>query len=215
MNHKKSLRTDILTLWTRPNSYMGPDYYDYYTLPQDCGITRDSDTLARSNYRVALEMLGGESDASETDNPAVMVIRDSHWAVGWIEYILVHKDATDKVAILIDIVSALDSYPVLDDSDFSQEECNEADETFDNNSREFVKEILEYLEFKDPTITISKTKLKELELLASEIYQEDIGYCGIENAWVSESSIKNFMRNEYVQKDIKSNRFYKLLKLKG
>ncbi len=48
-----------LELWQRPNSYMGPDHYGYFVGP---GQNRDSDALSRSNFRVALEKLGGESE---------------------------------------------------------------------------------------------------------------------------------------------------------
>lgn len=120
------MSNSTLTKWSRPNNYMGPNHYGYYVGP---GQNRDSDALERSNFRVALERLGGESvcECEDDCSCAVQVIRDSHWAVGWIEYILVHESAADKVAILEEIQSDLDSYPVLDEDDFSQEEQDEAE----------------------------------------------------------------------------------------
>lgn len=94
-----------LTLWKRPSNYMGEDFDDYYVGP---GQSRDSDVLERANFEAALKMLGGENE------PDVIVEHASHWAVGYVEQILVHKDS-DKVAILEGIESSLKSYPVLDD----------------------------------------------------------------------------------------------------
>lgn len=76
---------------------------------------RDSGPLEQSNFAVALESLGGESDV-------VQVHRFGHWANGWFEIIIV--DPADKRAVTIaeDIERALEDYPVLDDSDFSERE---------------------------------------------------------------------------------------------
>ena len=77
-----------LQLWEAAPNYMGQDYSDYYVGP---GRSRDSELVDLSNFDVALEMLGGEGEG-------VVVAAATHWAAGWVEQILVHKDAADKVA---------------------------------------------------------------------------------------------------------------------
>lgn len=97
-----------------------------------CSQTRDSDALARSNYRVALEILGGESDTVETH-------RFGHWACGWLEIILVHPSRAEDVA---KTACALADYPVLSDEDFSELEWEE--KTMNLPSAEDVAKDLEY-----------------------------------------------------------------------
>jgi len=115
-----------LKLWEHPADYMGEDYPDYYVGP---GQSRDSDALERSNFKSALEMLGGEKDG-------VIVARFNHWAVGWVESILVHKDAKEKVAILQDIENKMADYPVLDEDDYSETETEEYREDYDSWARQ-------------------------------------------------------------------------------
>lgn len=50
-----------LRRWTRPDSYFGAEWPDYFSA--GFGQSRDSDALERSNFAVALRDLGGESDA--------------------------------------------------------------------------------------------------------------------------------------------------------
>lgn len=101
--------------YIRPSSYIGPDYYETISV---VGQSRDSDCLERSNFRVSLELLGGESED-------VMVIRDSHWGVGWIETLRVNKSNSDKMEIALQILASLEDYPVLSDDDFSELENDE------------------------------------------------------------------------------------------
>jgi hypothetical protein len=105
-----------LSIWTRPNNYTGPEWSDYYVFLSQ---TRDSDTLTRSNFICALEQVGGESET-------VIVVNESHWAVGWIEWIAIHKDDAKSLAIAEDIAEALESYPVVNEDHWSELEWNEA-----------------------------------------------------------------------------------------
>ena len=65
-----------LKRWTRPRDYFGAEWSRYYSA--GLGQSRDSDCLEQSNFAVMLHELGGESDT-------VIVVRESHWAVGWVE----------------------------------------------------------------------------------------------------------------------------------
>ena len=95
--------------WSRSDNYIGKTYYDYYVL---LSHSRDSGLVEESNFQSALKILGGESDT-------VKIIRSSHWAVGWIEMILIHE--SDKEAIIKgnEIEKALDNYTILDEDVFS------------------------------------------------------------------------------------------------
>jgi hypothetical protein len=78
--------------------------------------TRDSSPLGRSNFRVILKDLGGESEEVE-------VHRFGHWGCGWLEVILAHPNLRSKAE---DWQRALENYPVACDSDFSEEEHEES-----------------------------------------------------------------------------------------
>jgi len=83
------------------------------------GRNRDSDLLSESNFACALESLGGEGED-------VRVHRFGHWACGWYELLLVRPD-TEACRKAEEIESALSDCPVLDESDFSEKEQEEAD----------------------------------------------------------------------------------------
>ena len=80
---------------------------------------RESDCLSLSNFDAALERLGGESDT-------VIIANFGHWACGWYELILI--DPADKKAVseAESIQADMDSYPVLNEGDFSEREWEEA-----------------------------------------------------------------------------------------
>ena len=84
------------------------------------GQSRDSDALERSNFICGLEALGGESDS-------VQVHRFGHWAVGWIEEIMI--DPADKIAVTKadEILCALENYPVVNEEHFCALENEEAE----------------------------------------------------------------------------------------
>lgn len=72
---------------------------------------RDSDALEDSNFRVALERLGGESEN-------VKIHRYNHWACGWWESLAVRANTTE-FEIAEKIERELSDYPVLCEMDFS------------------------------------------------------------------------------------------------
>jgi hypothetical protein len=98
--------------------------------------TRDSDTIDRSNFAVLLEMLGGESDG-------VAVERASHWAVGWVEYLIVAPGNRQGLRTAIEAHSSYSDYPLLDESHHSEVEDTECRETWENCFNE--RERAEYL----------------------------------------------------------------------
>lgn len=106
-----------LTRWTRPESYAGASWYEYYSA--GFGQSRGCDCLTESNFAVALKALGGESDT-------VRVVHERHWLVGWVEWIAIHESDTKSQAIALELRNRHEAYPVLDEDDFSQREHEEA-----------------------------------------------------------------------------------------
>ena len=124
---------EALTRWEIPDSWFGQHWDGYFV-----GLSqhRDSDALERSNFRSALEALGGESET-------VHVVREGHWAVGWIEWIAIHESDEKALSIQYEIEGSLADYPVLNELDWCEEEAEEANEVWRNCYDE--KERIEYV----------------------------------------------------------------------
>lgn len=122
-----------LKRWTRPSSYIGAEWPSYFVF---LGRHRDSDALSRANFDAALKAIGGEqsrdSDDGEEVLPLVLVVEESHWAVGWVQWIAIHESATDALAKAQAIVEKLDRYPVVDEELWSEYETDEANEVWAN-----------------------------------------------------------------------------------
>lgn len=112
-----------LKLWTMPDSYIGPVWPATYSA--GVGQSRDSDALERSNFRTMLKAIGGESET-------VDVVRESHWAVGWVEWIAIHQDDERALRIADAQMERLADYPILDEDDFCELEGEDANETWKN-----------------------------------------------------------------------------------
>lgn len=96
---------------------------------------RDSDILTESNWEVALDRLGGESETVE-------IHRFGHWACGWWEALTVSK-GSEAHKEGQEIADEIEVYPVLNEDHFSEMEGDEAhrvwSECYD------AKERIEYL----------------------------------------------------------------------
>jgi hypothetical protein len=113
-----------LEQWKHPENYAGavwPGYRVFLTQ------NRDSDALTRSNFERGFALIGGESET-------VQVVRERHWACGWVEWIGIHEDNAEAIAKAEAILEKLDGYPVLDDDHFSELEWNEAHDTWEGLS---------------------------------------------------------------------------------
>jgi hypothetical protein len=124
--------------WEHPSDYGGfsPDG-DYLVL----STNRDADSVTRSNWECAQDLLRCQHfESSPWDDdyeerfalrPVVYDFRAGHWAVGWVEYMLVRKDAPDEVLIEVaKMLAALEDYPVLDEDHLSNLEWDEACEAW-------------------------------------------------------------------------------------
>lgn len=107
-----------LERWTLPRDYFGAEWPDYYSA--GVGRSRDSDCLEESNFYAMLAELGGESDT-------VHVVRESHWAVGWVEWIAIHESDEKALRAADRLRQSLDDYPVLDEEDHSRREWEECE----------------------------------------------------------------------------------------
>ncbi len=107
--------------WSRSKNYIGETYYDYYVLLYR---TRDSGLVEESNFWSALKVLNGESKT-------VKVIRAKHWAVGWIEFIIIHESDKESIDKGNEIEESLNNYPILDEDAFGKMVLEKETEMFD------------------------------------------------------------------------------------
>ena len=105
----------MLKLWAWPSNYAGAEWPEWFVF---LGQHRDSDCLARSNFRSALKALGGKTDS-------VHVVRENHWAVGWVEWIAIHRTDWTALVKAEAVLERLDAYPVVSDDDWSSLEYEE------------------------------------------------------------------------------------------
>jgi hypothetical protein len=125
----------VLTKWETPDSYSGHNPVGDYVVATRC---RDSYILDDSNFDVAYKRIDtalGSHGADADGEPYLYAFTASHWAVGWVEYLILRADAP---APAIDearkIARDLDAYPVLSDDDYSERQWDAAEETWENAS---------------------------------------------------------------------------------
>lgn len=124
----------LLKRWTCPRNYCGAQWPDYYGA--GFGQSRDSDCLEESNFATVIaalkELPPFVHPANAPDAPAEIavdneiesrfVVRESHWAVGWVEWIAIHESDTAALKLCDGLRESADDYPVLDENDFSNRE---------------------------------------------------------------------------------------------
>jgi hypothetical protein len=122
------------TAWKHPRDYGGfsPDG-DYCILSKH----RESDALTRSNWDCISAELnaepydGGADDFS--NRPITYHWRAGHWAVGWVEYLMLRADAPDAIKQTAgEIICALSDYPVYDEDHYSELEYTETAEYWEH-----------------------------------------------------------------------------------
>lgn len=89
---------------------------------------RDAKTLERSNWNCFSKALRDlpAVKAWPGDDCPVTIERASHWAVGWIDYLLVNPACPEAIAEAERLLARLENYPILDEEDYSNEETAEA-----------------------------------------------------------------------------------------
>ncbi len=103
-----------LDAWTRPGSYMGAEWPEMFVF---IGQNRDSSCLDRSNFEVAQARLGEIPEPTDWphDSQPWTVIRERHWACGWIEWIGIHRDAAEHLKAADEMAGEMQDCPVLDE----------------------------------------------------------------------------------------------------
>ena len=104
--------------WKHPSNYMGKEWTGWLVAPVGC--SRDSDNVERSNWDAQIERI----PESET----VQVVRERHWAVGWVEWLAIRPENTAAVAEAEKIGDELEEYPILDEDRYSELEAQDAPE---------------------------------------------------------------------------------------
>ena len=119
--------------WTRPDSYTGAEWHGYRVF---LGKHRDSDSVTRSNFSVGLRALRALPEyTGPAEDGSRIVVRESHWAVGWVEWIAVHESDVAGIAACEEMLARLDDYPVLSEDDLSDMEYREACDAWASASR--------------------------------------------------------------------------------
>ena len=150
--------------WHSSNNYGGQDLTQYYRV---LGRSRDSGLLETSNWEV------GETEFKQFDS-GWEVFGFNHWAVGWIDELMVHENAPEDVLILAaNIRGQLENYPILDEEDHSNREYEAA---VDNITEAY--KCLKRLDVYDGTLS-TRADVKVIEQLVTWFseYRPD-GLCG-------------------------------------
>jgi hypothetical protein len=113
--------------WKLPQYYSGARWDGYLVAP--CTRNRDSDTVERSNWDAQLERI-------PADGEGVTIVRENHWAVGWVEWLAILPTASVAVAEAEKIADELESYPILDEDAWSELEFEENPEDEDEDEDE-------------------------------------------------------------------------------
>lgn len=106
-SHGISTVVNGITRWERADNYIGEDYSDYFVV---FSKNRDSSILEKSNWDYMVDELG--------DLEGVEVVRFNHWAVGWIEALIVHEDAEETIDTATDLINQYERYPLLNEQDY-------------------------------------------------------------------------------------------------
>ena len=134
--------------WKRPDSWAGKPWDGWFV---GLSRTRDSDVLTESNFYVFLDALRAlpEVTVDDTENAlqsyrteredwtevnTVMIVPESHWACGWIDWIAIHPSNKAAMKLADEMLCGLDNYPVLDEDHWSELETNEIEEWWSKES---------------------------------------------------------------------------------
>jgi hypothetical protein len=68
------------------------------------------------------------------DEDSVQIVRENHWAVGWVEWIAIHKSNVAAIEAAKFLCNKANDYPVLNESDWSELEYTQAMDYWDSMS---------------------------------------------------------------------------------
>lgn len=145
-------------------------------------LNRDSDCLSRSNFRCFAELLGGKrADVDTASRKGSIDLSDSlaieeasHWACGWIQYLIINPACCELVKIAENTLEKLDGYPVVNEDDWSMLEDEEAQSVWRDCCRtkdrlQYVREHRREFEFSGIADMLSCIRGKHFAGYASEL----------------------------------------------
>lgn len=91
----------------------------------------------------ALDKLPAWHRATDETPESRLVIRENHWAVGWVEWIAIHESDTGALKVADELATGLEDYPVIDESDLSEREMEAANQIWKDCYR--VSERIKYI----------------------------------------------------------------------
>jgi hypothetical protein len=100
-------------------------------------MNRDSDILAQSNFKTALAII------KKVAPKYVEVMHTRHWAVGWLDHIMVKTTSKKAMTACFDLYTRLQNYPILDEEDLSRREVEQANSAYDSWARFDVRKMVE------------------------------------------------------------------------
>ena len=135
--------------WTHPQYYMGATWEGWYSA--GVGQSRDSDSLERANFQAMLALLRACPEVEVGEECGLQVVRESHWAVGWVEWIAIHESNTAALEVADKALARLEDYPVLDEDLFSRLEDEECEAVWRDCSN--MRERVQYFRKHSHTVT--------------------------------------------------------------
>ena len=172
----KEFTPENLRLWTYESNYLGENLSDYYILYSH---HRDSDILEKSNFECISREIEEFSKELNLDE-GFYIQRSSHWAVGWIELLLIHKNNTELLKQADIISGSLHYYPVFDESHFWEKEYKEWTRNFRDECESFIRSEHEKLDYdsnyfidSEPTEKLFETLLCVADEKIEGEYPED------------------------------------------
>jgi hypothetical protein len=118
----------LISAYGRDSAYYDEERFKTWKILMTRHRDNEDEPLVASNWDTALSMLGDENP-----DEGVYIQRAGHWAVGWVEYLVVDKN---KAAVAGQIVCSLADYPVLDEDDYSAKEFEREQEENEEADRE-------------------------------------------------------------------------------
>lgn len=122
--------------WKCPRYYMGQSWDGWLVAP--CGQSRESDSVEQSNFRVLVQRLE-EVEEADTDDfiksggddademcCGHTIVRESHFLVGWVEWIAIPPHAKRSIEVCLAAKDDLEGYPILDEDDHSSLEAEDS-----------------------------------------------------------------------------------------
>ena len=112
--------------WDSAANYAGADFSEFFLAP--IHRTRDTaDAVTLSNWRVVAAELEQLAEHEETGIASM-----GHWACGWYEIFLIHETDTAALQAADQWAASLADYPVADEADWSELECEQEAEGWES-----------------------------------------------------------------------------------